>query len=557
MRRPISLEVACALAALYFTFVLNLPFWRRMVAAVAPDSTADWAFLAATAAVLGLAFTVAFMVIGTRTTFKPLLLVLLPATAAASYFMQTYGIVIDKHMIRNAVETNSAEARDLINGGMLLHIGLFGVLPAAILAAWPIAYRPFWREVRRKAILGGPAFVAILALVWTFFMDFSSLFREAKELKFTLTPSNYLVAAAAYARGASPHGPVVVKPFGADAHVVPPAATAVAPPRSITIIVVGETARADHFALNGYKRPTNPGLETIDDLMNFRRVTSCGTDTAHSLPCMFSGVGRAGYTPDIPLEQDDLLDILKRAGLDVVWRENQSGCKGVCARVPTETLTDDHIEAFCADGECHDEILLAGLEERFATANRNMVVVLHMMGSHGPAYYKRVPKAFEKFTPICTQTQFSDCETSSIINAYDNTILYTDHVLTELVRLLKRTSAKGVATSMLYVSDHGESLGENNLYLHGMPFALAPEAQKHVPLLMWLSPAAAAARQIDTACIAAKTTDAISHDNLFHTVLGLNDVATRVYDPALDVVASCRPKAMVEALNPGAKKPPL
>ena len=554
MKRSIALETACLLAAVYFASALNAPFWSRMTAAVQPAEASDWVLLAATAVLLIALFNLALTILATRHTVKPLLAVLFPLTAAVGYFMGAYGIVIDTHMVRNAFETNTAEATDLVNAGLLLHVGLFGVLPAIVVLVWPIAYRPFWTEVRRKAVIGFATLPVVVALVWLFFMDFTSLFREQRTLKYTLTPSNYLVATAGYLRSLSPASAVVASPFGADAHVVHEA-TAGAGPKTVTVVVVGETARADHFSLNGYARATNPELSKIAGLVSFRHVTSCGTDTAHSVPCMFSGVGRANTTSDIALRQEDLLDIAQRAGLDVLWRENQTGCKGVCLRVPTETLTHEHLHAYCDDGECHDAILLAGLEKRLAATTKDALIVLHMMGSHGPAYFKRYPQSFARFKPECKETQFSHCTADELINAYDNTILYTDHVLADLIGLLQRVAGRGIATSMIYMSDHGESLGENNLYLHGMPFALAPEVQTHVPMLVWLSPEMAAARAIDPACVAAKSDAELSHDNLFHSVLGLNDVATAVYDPALDIYATCRPKAAIEALTASAPRP--
>ncbi len=232
-----------------------------------------------------------------------------------------------------------------------------------------------------------------------------------------------------------------VAPYGADAFRVSTAA--LDKPKSVTIVVIGETARADHFSLNGYARETNPQLAKVPGLLNFDQVHSCGTDTAQSLPCMFSGVGRANFSSDIALRQEGLLDVLQRAGVGVLWRENQAGCKGVCARVPTETLTDSKLPEFCGEGECHDTILLDGLEAKIAALDRDGVIVLHMMGSHGPAYSKRYPKMFEFFTPACQESQFSRCANQEIVNAYDNTIRYTDHVLAQLIELLAKNRNSG------------------------------------------------------------------------------------------------------------------
>ncbi len=307
--------------------------------------------------------------------------------------------------------------------------------------------------------------------------------------------------------------------------------------------MVGETARWDHFALNGYSKPTNPMLSKVEGLINYSQAYSCGTDTAQSVPCMFSGFGKAGFTNAKAASRDNLLDILKRADIDVIWRENQAGCKGVCDRVQTETLTGHAAPTFYPSTENFDDVLVDGLDQRIANMQRDTVIVLHMMGSHGPAYWKRYPEKFEVFKPACKVVQFSDCETEHIINAYDNTILYTDHVLARLIGVLSTAESHGVDAGMLYVSDHGESLGEHNMYLHGMPYALAPEAQIHVPMVVWLSPSMREGAGIDIGCLVQRSPQRVSHDNLFSSVLGMMDVKTRVYDPALDLFSACRRRA--------------
>jgi len=183
---------------------------------------------------------------------------------------------------------------------------------------------------------------------------------------------------------------------------------------------------------------------------------------------------------------------------------------------------------------------VTGLQEKIDSMQGHSVVVLHMMGSHGPAYYKRYPASFERFQPACRESQFSRCERSEIINSYDNTIVYTDYVLSQVIELLQSNDRHGLPSAMIYASDHGESLGESNIYLHGLPYALAPDVQKHVPMLLWVSPKMQAEFHIDTACLKHRSHEPVSHDNFFHSVLGLLDVETDVYRPGLDIFASCR-----------------
>jgi lipid A ethanolaminephosphotransferase len=312
----------------------------------------------------------------------------------------------------------------------------------------------------------------------------------------------------------------------------------------LLVLVIGETARADHFSLNGYQRPTNPELATRQ-LLSFTEVSSCGTSTAASLPCMFSHLGRKGYDGRAR-EHENLLDLLQHAGLAVLWLDNQAGCKGLCARVPQANANspasgDARLLAGLCDGEeCLDEALLRGIDQRLAAlpAERRaqgIVLVMHQMGSHGPAYYKRSPADRKPFQPECTTNVLQQCAREAVVNAYDNSIVYTDHVLSQAIGWLQ-DQAGAYDASLLYVSDHGESLGENNLFLHGLPYAVAPREQTHVPMLLWLP----SQRSAQLACLRARRDAALSHDNLFHTVLGLVGVTAAEYQPALDLMAACK-----------------
>jgi len=253
---------------------------------------------------------------------------------------------------------------------------------------------------------------------------------------------------------------------------------------------------------------------------------------------MFLDVGRDRFEATLALRREGLLDVLQRAGVAVRWRDNNSGCKGVCDRVPYEDLSNLRVPGLCRDGECYDEILLHELQYHLDKLDRDAVVVLHMKGSHGPAYFKRYPPAFEFFTPVCKSIELDRCPRQDIVNAYDNTLRYTDHVLSLTIDLLRR-NAKRFDTAMLFVSDHGESLGENGLYLHGIPYALAPREQIHVPMLLWLSEGLRERLRIDVACLEARRREPSSHDNLYHSVLGLMGVRTAIYRPDRDLFRRC------------------
>ncbi len=533
---PGSLSAA---VALFIVLVLNGTLWSQLYGVIKPASAGDWIFIASF-----FVFEVATYIFFLRLLSAPYLLktiaaLLVVIAAAASHFMGEYGAVIDLNMIRNVLQTNPAEARDLTTLSAVLRIGGLGVLPAFAIMMAPVSW-PSWKPL----MLGNLKWsLAALALVLLNFAVFSgtyfSVLREQREVALKSTPANVVFAGTKLAiRSMRQYsGPLAI--IGPDARIEP-APAAGARPR-VTILVIGETARAENFSLFGYARETNPELKKISDLVTFPHVASCGTDTATSVPCIFSGLGRAKYSYRAFQRRENLLDLIQRTGLDTLWIENQGGCKGVCARTPTVTLTNSSDPRFCADGECHDEIMLDGLEARIAAMQKGGVIVLHMMGSHGPAYYKRVPKAFEIFKPVCETSQFSHCTTEQIVNSYDNTIAYTDHVLAKLVALLRRVSGSGIDTAMLYVSDHGESLGENGVYLHAMPYMIAPEQQTRVPMMLWLSDGVRATLDVGERCLDELGKEgAFTHDNVFHTMLGLHGIGASIYESGLDIIESCR-----------------
>jgi lipid A ethanolaminephosphotransferase len=179
-----------------------------------------------------------------------------------------------------------------------------------------------------------------------------------------------------------------------------------------------------------------------------------------------------------------------------------------------------------------DEGMLSGLQDYIDRTDRgDILIVLHQMGNHGPAYYKRYPREFEKFTPVCKTNQLDECTTEQIENAYANAVLYTDYFLSRVINLLKRNSIAFEA-AMVYMSDHGESLGENGIYLHGLPYFMAPDSQKHVAAVMWFGNTF----KLDREALRAKSQGSFSHDNLFHTILGMMEVQTSVYNKSLDIL---------------------
>ncbi|MCY1273496.1 Phosphoethanolamine transferase EptA [compost metagenome] len=529
-------ETLTFLASLLLLLLYNFPLWNH-VFSIVPASAGGLAMGAAFAVMVLAIFNCVLVLLSFRRVLKPVLIFLFLASSGVAYFMSQYGVLIDANMLRNLAETDVGEVRGLLSFRLLAFILVLGVLPSWLLWKLPVRHRPLRRELPGKLALAVGSLAMLGAVALVNYQGMASLLRNHHELRLLVVPSNYLNASYGYLREqlAAAHEPL--RQIGTDARRAP--AWQAHRRKSLTVLVIGESARADHFGILGYARDTTPLLDREQGIIPFANVHSCGTETAVSVPCMFSDMGRGDYDAARARNQEGLLDVLRHAGFDVTWRDNQSGCKGTCDRVAQENLSRRSDPAFCGDGECHDEILLDDLQAYIDRLQGDSVLVLHQMGSHGPEYRKRYPRRFEKFSPVCDSNALNACSQESIVNAYDNTLVYTDHVLSSLVDLLRRNQDR-VDTAMLYIADHGESLGEYNLFLHGTPYVLAPDQQKHVPLLAWFSNSYKEDFTLDTDCLERERDRPLSHDNFFHSVLGLLQVQTGEYHGDLDMFAACR-----------------
>lgn len=529
------------LAALWVASIGNLALWRGLAALPELGNARGLLFGLAFALMIGAVHVALSSLLAWRWTLKPMLTVVLLAAAAGAYFMLSYGVVIERTMMVNVLLTDAREARELLNWRMLGALLLLGALPVALLWRTRIAWPTPGRQARNNAFTVVAALAVAVAAMGLSFQDLSATMRNHTQLRYLINPLNSFYAIATLGEQPIQRNGAAVLPLGQDAHLapLPPGAR---PP--LVLLVVGETARADHFGLNGYARDTTPEL-AARGVVSLRNAWSCGTNTAASVPCMFSPLGRVAFD-ERKDNTEGLADVLQHAGYAVLWLDNQAGgCKGVCDRVP---MVDDkalQTPGLCdAEGECLDEVMLKGLDERIAQLPaerraRGVVVFMHQMGSHGPAYYKRSPQAFKKFAPECTTNALQQCSREQVVNAYDNTIVYTDHFLASSIDWLKAHEAHW-APALMYLSDHGESLGENNLYLHGLPYRFAPDVQKHIPWIFWLSPSFQRQSGITLGCLGKLRDEQVSQDDYFHTVLGLLGVATRVYQPARDMGVMCR-----------------
>nr|WP_233352455.1 sulfatase-like hydrolase/transferase [Pseudogemmobacter humi] len=514
---------------------LNHGFWTRLLGQFPLNDSRSLIFA------LGVfALTVLLLeLFGPARLQKPVAAVMILITAGAGYYERTFGVLIDREMVRNIFETTYAESSQLLTLRMAASLLLSGVLPA-LLVFWPQVKRVGgWHQLWRWPLGVGLSLAVLVGALFTHYKDYSAMLRERHDLMGAYQPGASMVAAARFAQEQWKTGDPVAVAYGRDAATGPHLAAA--PQPVLMVVFVGETARAQNFGLNGYARDTTPELARRD-VIAFTDTSSCGTSTAVSVPCMFSGLGKAGYSREAALGRENLLDIMAHAGLEIDWWDNNAGDQNVARRLGWNRI-DQSISPEACEGECTDEAFLPVIEKAAASIDRNTVLVLHMIGSHGPAYYLRYPKTRAVFQPDCRSSQFSDCSTEEIVNAYDNTIRETDHVLAQAIDLL--AASDRVIPAMVYLSDHGESLGENGLYLHAAPSFMAPAEQTRVPFVIWLDHRFSETMGLDSDCLRKIAGAPSSHDNLFPTLLGLMDVQTSVRDPALDLTATCRKGEMM------------
>ncbi|WP_386338449.1 phosphoethanolamine--lipid A transferase [Xanthomonas citri pv. citri] len=528
-RPTVSTEALVLLSSLFFALVCNQLFWRTAMA-THPGSIG---FAISLMALLVAVHALLLGILVWRWNAKPLLTLLLFTTALAAHYMDSYNVYLDADMLRNVLHTDHKESRELLTSGLILPLVCYFLIPTALL--WRMRLRA--RSVG-KTVLVRSGFLLVVAVVGAAgamlsSQDISALMRNHREVRYLATPINYIVALRQNLKSESPIKRAPKQPIEHDATATPRAPGS--RPR-LLLVVLGETARAQNWGLNGYGRQTTPELAQAG-VINFPDMHSCGTSTEVSVPCMFSPYGRRDYNEDMIRGHQSFLHVLEHAGISTLWRDNQSGCKGVCDGLEIQKLDDATTPGLCADGRCMDEILLSDLAAQVRAKPGDRVVVLHQLGSHGPSYFERYPAQFERFKPVCKTADLGSCGRQDIVNAYDNSILYTDHFLNQAIHALR--GLPDYDTAMIYLSDHGESLGEKGLYLHGVPYAIAPKEQTHVPMVMWFSPEFARDRGLDEACLRHRAGQYTDQDALFPSVLGLMQVKTSVYAPERDLFAKC------------------
>lgn len=544
--KPLVTQTFCILfTAVWWTLVYDAPMYARLTGLPEAMTWTNAALFFGSASAFGflaVALCEMFSWLPLKV-FRAALLILSAVGAVGFAGAYLYGIAYTPDMVRNFLATDAHEALGYISPRTvsvffcawlpLLWVTLVFVPRRRSCASFSqlLTRRALFAALKRIALVV-VLIAAALGMVLANFQSFSGAMRADKSLRYQIVPVIMVYS--------------LVRTLTADASpdkarvravIDPNPVRTVVPQRpTLFVVVVGETTRSANWQLAGYARQTNPELAKRE-IINFPVVEACGTSTDVSLPCMMSRIGRSDYDRERILGEEALPDVLQRAGFNVLWVDNQSGCKGVCAGVPSRKPLQSLAQksASCRNGVCFDGIFadevqaaLKGLKD-----GQSQVLFLHMMGSHGPAYHERTPQDLKKWLPECTANDLGSCTKEELINTYDNSVRYTDRVLGEIVDALK--AAEGVDAAMLYVSDHGESLGEKGLYLHGAPQWMAPSEQTEVPMVMWISDAFASDYGVDRKALAQTAEGKVTHESLYHTVLGLLKVKSTTMRSEFDL----------------------
>lgn len=528
--------------SLYFTLVLNYAFYARMLEIHPFTGVAEDYFLLTVPFFIFFVLNACFQIIALPLLHKIIMPLILIISAAISYNAIFFNVYFNRDMLTNVMQTSVAESTRLLTLPFIAWIIGLGIVPALLYLWVKIDYRSWWKEMlyRVGAIL--LSVLVIAGIAGGFYKDYASFARNNKDISGLIVPSNFIGAGLSkyrrWVRSNTPfeHVDLQAKQEKPDHY------------RHVTIVIVGETTRAQNWGLNGYKRQTTPLLaKRGSEIINFRNVSSCDTFTAGSVPCMFSEMTRAEFDSAKAEKSDTILDIMQRAGVETIWLDNDTGCKGVCDRVAHKNITELNLPEYCHHGECLDNILLPELDKILAEndkTKKDTLIVLHTIGSHGPTYYERYTPEFRHFSPTCDTNEINTCSNEQLVNTYDNTIVYIDQFIDKVIKRLEHRDE--LESAVIYVSDHGESLGENGMYLHSAPRAVAPDEQTRVPMVMWFNKTWWKNEKIDFQCLTdhAKT-QSYSHDNLFSTLYGIMDMRTQhtSYQGELDIVGMCKKAA--------------
>ncbi|MFK8284766.1 phosphoethanolamine--lipid A transferase EptA [Capnocytophaga canis] len=434
---------------------------------------------------------------------KFLLAITFILSAIAVYFINTYSIIVDESMIGNLLNTDYEESSSFFSVKLILYLLVLGIIPSIYILKSRVTYpsvKKFFKNL-------GAILLVILILVVINAKNILWIDKNSKYLGGLAMPWSYSVNTILY---------YVHKAQENRQEILLPDATIKNKEKSVMVLVIGESARSENFSLYGYKKNTNPLLSKTENVFHFN-ANSCATYTTAAVKCILEHQDTGDLYEILP-------NYLNRSGVEVVWRTTNSGEPPVHI---DKYFTGSALRQNCEEKNCdYDEVLLSGLKEQISKSDKDKIlIILHTSTSHGPTYNKKYPAEFEVFKPVCNSVELGNCSHEELINAYDNTIVYTDYMLHKIIGDLKEL--EDYKTALLYVSDHGESLGEKNLYMHGLPMSIAPKEQYEIPFIVWKS--------ADSKSI--KSLKDVTQHHVFHSVLKFLDVESPIYNEELSIFA--------------------
>ncbi|WP_316633361.1 phosphoethanolamine--lipid A transferase EptA [uncultured Flavobacterium sp.] len=432
---------------------------------------------------------------------KFLLVIFFIINSIAVYFINTYSVIVDESMIGNVLNTNYEESSSFFSFKLILYVVFLGIIPSIYI----IKAKIINTTLKKFLTLSSLTLLFIAVLVFANASNWLWIDKNSKQLGGLAMPWSYSVNLSLF---------YVHKYKKNEKEILLPNATIKDNQKSVVVLVIGESARSQNFSLYGYGKNTNPLLSKISNLFHFN-ATSCATYTTAGVKCILEHTN-----------SDDLYEILPnylyRNNVEVIWRTSNWGEPPVHIE---KYQNRDVLKKDCKGEDCnYDEVLLTGLKEQILASKKNKIlIVLHTSTSHGPTYSKKYPPRFEVFKPVCNSVELGKCSQNELLNAYDNTIVYTDYILSNVIDDLKQL--KEYKSTMIFVSDHGESLGEKNLYMHGVPISFAPKEQYEIPFIVWVSDNS---RQL-------KPNKTLTQNHVFHSVLNFLNIQSPVYNEEMNI----------------------
>ncbi|MCC2605316.1 phosphoethanolamine transferase [Planctobacterium marinum] len=514
----------------YIAFILNIPFLIKATQAITRLDQFNVLFLLSVPLFLLSLSVLIQCFFAFRKITKPTLIILVLLSSVVFYASLNYGIIFDYGMIESITDNSATEVLSYMSYSTLIFLLVFGIIPSIFIFNVKLSYSTFSGELfaRLKLLLGSFSVLLFIALV--FYSNYASVGRNNGDLIGYLTPYALLDSSAKYLQRnvlyPPPHFELIdTKPKMSNDE------------ERVTVLVLGQTARAQNFSLNGYEKQTN--LYTKNwNVISFTNMTSCGTSKAVSIPCIFSNLDRQNFNKRVANAKQNVLDIIQLAGVNVLWIANDNtSCKGVCKRIKRHKITQSDYPKLCQENRCYDEAIIKQLDQKLANiTHSNTLIILHIAGSRGPDYFTKYPSGHRYFIPDCQRSDIQNCTSEELVNAYDNSIAYTDFVLAQIIERLEKLSINSrIETALLYTSDHGESLGEKGIYLHGIPYVFAPKEQLHIPLIVKIF-----GNNTNTKCVKEAENLPVSHDNVFDLLLGLTGVRSTTYNADKDILSQCR-----------------